>query len=340
MSHRGYSRRGFLGTVLSGLLSLPGAGMLRGGDRREDSTGPRLPRSREAPAPRVVIAQNPKVLGPDGAVDTTLLDELLDSAVETLIGTDRLSAWKSLFGPGDSVGIKVNCLAGRGLSTHPELVRVIVGKLTRAGVSEENIIVWDRTDRDLRRAGFEIRRTGTGWRCYGTNGDYDTGELEFAGSVGSLFSPILSRKTTAVINVPVLKDHDLAGVTLGMKNFYGAIHNPNKYHDNNCSPYVADLNSHPFIRDKLRLVITDALVAQYHGGPSFKPPYSWHFSGVIAARDQVAHDAVGWRLIEEKRKEAGLPSLTESERRPAYIEKAAELGLGVADYDGIEVLRT
>jgi len=27
-----------------------------------------------------------------------------------------------------------------------------------------------------------------------------------------------------------LKDHDGAGVTIALKNMYGVIHNPNKYH--------------------------------------------------------------------------------------------------------------
>ena len=39
----------------------------------------------------------------------------------------------------------------------------------------------------------------------------------------------------------VVKDHDLAGVSAGLKNWYGVIHNPNKYHDSCCDPYVADV---------------------------------------------------------------------------------------------------
>ena len=68
-----------------------------------------------------------------------------------------------------------------------------------------------------------------------------------SGEVGSLWTNVLATRATALINVPVLKDHDLSGVGCGMKNMYGAIHNPNRYHDNNCNPYVADVNAHPFI---------------------------------------------------------------------------------------------
>ena len=57
-----------------------------------------------------------------------------------------------------------------------------------------------------------------------------------------------------LINLPVLKDHDGAGVTIALKNMYGAIHNPNKYHPNGCDPYVADLNMLPEIRSRMKLI--------------------------------------------------------------------------------------
>ena len=44
-------------------------------------------------------------------------------------------------------------------------------------------------------------------------------EPQFAGSVGTCFSKIVSHLCTAIINVPVLKDHDLAGISVAMKNF-------------------------------------------------------------------------------------------------------------------------
>ena len=62
-----------------------------------------------------------------------------------------------------------------------------------------------------------------------------------------------------VVSLPVLKDHNLAGVSLGMKNFFGAIHNPNKYHDNHCDPFVAEVFDVPLVRQKHRLTVIDAL---------------------------------------------------------------------------------
>jgi len=340
-----HTRRSFLGKILSSIGALLGSGKFNKSVSSFLTTGPLYAGTPAVPPPRVVISRDMNVFSSTGStdgdrIDRLILGKMLDRAMEELIGPGAAEAWSDLFSPNDVVGIKVNCLAGKGLSPHTELIDLIVDRLAAAGVSKRNIIVWDRTGRDLERAGFRINRSGEGYRCYGTDNDYPTEELEFAGSVGGIFSPIISKYTTAIINVPVMKDHDLAGVTLSMKNFYGAIHNPNKYHDNNCSPYVADLNTHRFIKDKLRLVITDALRAQYHGGPSFKPEHCWNYSGLIAARDQVAHDRIGWNIIEEKRKTAGKPSLADSKRKPSYIERAGELGLGESDPDRIEVIKT
>ncbi|MFH1623651.1 MAG: DUF362 domain-containing protein, partial [Pseudomonadota bacterium] len=188
---------------------------------------------------------------------------------------------------------------------------------------------WDRSTSELKRAGFKINVRGRGVRCFGTDMvGYDR-QPEIKGSIGSCFSKIVSTYCSALISVPVLKDHDLAGISISMKNFYGAIHNPNKYHDNNCDPYIADLNSHPYIKEKLRLVICDGIIGVYHGGPSYKARWSWNYNGLLISQDPVAVDSMGRRIIEEKRKEMGLGSLTEAGREPKYIATAAKLGLGI-----------
>ena len=111
---------------------------------------------------------------------------------------------------------------------------------------------------------------------------------------------------------------------MALKNMFGAIHNPNKYHSNAGDPYVADVNALAPIRQKVRLTICDALIAQYEGGPSYMPQWSWPFNGVLVASDPVALDTIGWQIIEAKRKEKGLPSLQAAKRAPSYIATAAD----------------
>ena len=287
---------------------------------------------------RVVLVQDSRVLNNSHEVNLTIACELVSKGMLNLTGEstpDR--AWKSLFRPKDVVGIKVNALGGRQIATHPKVVDAIVSGLKLAGIPEENIIVWDRLTKELKRSGYTENKSGNGVKCFGTDTNYDR-YPEIVGSIGSCFSAIISSYCTALINVPVLKDHDLAGVSLSLKNFYGAIHNPNKYHDNNCDPYVADLNTHPYIKDKLRLVVCDAITLQYQGGPAYKPQFALDYRSLLLSRDPVAIDRIGAGLIEEKRKEKGLPSLKEAGREPTHIATAAKKGLGIDNLDKIEFI--
>ena len=104
------------------------------------------------------------------------------------------------------------------------------------------------------------------------------------GSAASLLSKTLTQTCDAVINLPVLKDHGIVGVTMALKNLFGAIHNPNKYHSDVGDPYVADVYMLPPIRQKVRLAICDATTAQYEGGPSYMPQWGWSYNGL----DRVA----------------------------------------------------
>ncbi len=288
---------------------------------------------------RVIVARDDS-LRETGTIDKDKVQKMLFASLQKLTRKSHATdAWQSLFHKSESVGLKVNCLAGRGMSTHIALIEAIVAGLKLAGIPEEKIIVWDRTDVDLVKAGFKINRSGSGYRCFGTNDQYDEqlGIIE-SGSIGSLFSPLLTRYCDSLINVPILKDHDLAGLSASMKNFYGAIHNPNKYHDNACSPYIADLMSVPMIQDKHKLTICDALSVQYHGGPSFKPKWKWDYNGLLISRDPVAIDAVGYQIIDKKRKHADLETLRGSKREPLYIRQASERNLGMSKLEEIEVI--
>jgi uncharacterized protein (DUF362 family) len=127
-----------------------------------------------------------------------------------------------------------------------------------------------------------------------------------------------------MISVPVLKDHEGAGVTIALKNMYGVIHNPNKCHPNGCNPYVADVNMLPAIRPKMRLSICDATTACFEGGPGFKPQYAWKENALLVSQDPVALDYTGWQILERKRAEKGLKTLAADGRAPKYIATAAD----------------
>jgi uncharacterized protein (DUF362 family) len=235
-----------------------------------------------------------------------------------------VEAWKKVVRPGEVVGLKVNCLAGRGNSTHPELVEAICERLQQAGIKASDLVIWDRLNADLESARFRVVDRGSGIRCFGNDTLGFESELTTYGSVGSLISRTLTQVCDAIINLPVLKDHGIAGVTISLKSMFGAIHNPNKYHLNVGDPYVADVFMLPPIHRKVRLNICDATTAQYEGGPSYMPQWTWPFNGLLVGRDPVALDYTGWQIIEKKRAEVGMKSLRELKREPTYIATAAD----------------
>ena len=279
---------------------------------------------------RVVIARDAAVRQSPGR-----LAALLDRAVQAYFDRDSAAeAWKLVARPGETVGLKVNCLAGRGGSTSVALVDAVVERLRAAGIRQ--IVVWDRLNQDLESAGFRLaRRDGARVAGNDTLGYED--DLAVYGSAGSLVARALTRTCDAVINLPVLKDHGIAGVTMALKNLFGAIHNPNKYHLNAGDPYVADVYMLPPIRQKVRLAICDALTPQYEGGPSFMPQWNWPYHGLMVARDPVALDYTGWQIIERQRAARGHKPLAALGREPKYIATAAGHGIGTNDPRRIEV---
>lgn len=291
---------------------------------------------------RVVVIRNSKLTSLQQARESTLIQTLLNQGLQKWFDRQsKVDCWREIAKPNDVVGIKINCLAGKGLSTQPELVTAIIEGLKSAGVKERNIIVWDRLNQDLQRAGFSINTKGN-VKFFGNDVAGYSSDLICYGAVGSLVSRVVTEYCSVLINVPILKDHGIVGVSVALKNYFGAIHNPNKYHDHIGDPYVADVNMFADIRQKTRFTICDALVAQYEGGPPFMPQWAWPFGGLILGQDMVAIDQIGWEIIEEKRHLQGLQSLKAVGREPTYIARAAsaEYQLGVNDKQQIELIQT
>ncbi len=329
----GWSRREFIGHLP---LTGAAAGLLLGCGRGGGApvTAP------VGGAARVVVARDARLSSTQGSALLDLLIKMLDSAVMKLTGAgDPQEGWSALFRPKDVVGIKVNTL---GRSTHPRVADAIAAGVRKAGVPAESIVIWDRFDVELQAAGYRLNTSRDGIRCYGTDsgperqgGGYES-DVETSGEIGSCYSRIVTRQVTALVSVPVLKHHDLAGLSGSLKNFYGAIHNPNKYHDDHCSPYVGDVVRHRHIGPKLRLAVFDGIEGQYHAGPGKHPGFSWPFAGLLVSRDLVAADRIAAELIDHKRVEKGMKTLEQDHRPIAHVLSAAERGLGVADLSRIE----
>lgn len=299
--------------------------------------GPRPGRSSAPARPVVAVARRPGLLGPGAAFDAGKLGDALGAAISHAAGEPSpVSALRRLFKPTDVVGIKVNTLGGRGVCARPEVALQLARWLQAAGVAADRILIWDRTDRELRAAGYSLT-SGPGVRVRGTGEDWDRRLTEW-GPSASRFARVMVEELTAVVSLAMLKDHGIAGASLSMKNWYGVVNNPNKLHAEGCAPYVPHLVAHPLVHDKLRLSIVDGSLGQCNGGPGRSPRWAWPFHGFLASTDPVALDTVGWGVLEARRKEVGLRRLADENREPRYIAGAARLGLGVNDPARIQVV--
>ena len=291
---------------------------------------------------KVVIVCDEKVRTPGPTPDGQRVAALLDHAMQTYANSQNpVDPWKRLVRPGQVVGLKVNTIAGKGLSTHVSLVEAICERLQQAGIRAGDIIVWDRTNHELARAGYTLSTAPGGVRCFGTDSvGYEDTQLSF-GRVKTQLSKIVNQ-CDVIINVPILKNHNLAGITFAMKNMYGVIKNPNAQHGGGCNPYVADLNAIPEIRNKVRFVVGDVMTSQYEDGPGFNPAYTWNYNGLMVGDDRVAIDYTGWQIIKRKRAEMGMQTLEQAGTPPLYIATAADTGhrLGSNDPGQIALIET
>jgi uncharacterized protein (DUF362 family) len=104
---------------------------------------------------------------------------------------------------------------------------------------------------------------------------------------------------------------------------------PGKHYVSNLDQRIADFNNHPFIKQKTRLVVMDALFGCYRHGP-IGPALKWKIFGdgnpcrLLVARDAVAMDSVCVDWINRERKKRDLKVMPHRQ-----LHLAAGYGLGV-----------
>lgn len=134
---------------------------------------------------KVVRATHPGCIV-DGQPSEEIAYNMLRSCMLNLTGKDNLKdAWLQFVGPEDVIGLKVNPIAGKLLSTSHALTQSIINQLEEAGISRDKIVIWDRREADLKESGFTAENY-PGIRIIGTeyqdaNGSYINAEGKFYG---------------------------------------------------------------------------------------------------------------------------------------------------------------
>jgi len=297
-------------------------------------------------------------------------EKMLTKGLLELTGEKTVAdAWKHFVKPGEKIGLKLNPVAGKVLTTSHEIVKSILKQLEEAGIDKKDILLWDRREFQLHECGFTeenypgIKITGTERKdkdgsYYDKDGvlygkkmidekwfykaecseEYDEYTIPFMVNEGeySYFSKICTQEVDKIINVPILKNAG-ATVTLCMKNLaYGSITNTSRLHKQLWSETTAEVCAFPPLRDKVVLNIVDGLKGCFDGGPGANPQFITNFNTVLVGTDPVAVDRVGYDIVIKKRIDEGIQK-KESKKGKKFLELAEKLKLGVADINKIEL---
>ena len=327
----GVSRRDFLRLGAAASLGLATGSIWRPGVLRASGND----------TSRVVIVTD-DLVATGSIIDPSIVRIMIDAGIMAL--TDAATAeegWLNLFpdlSPEANVGIKINTI-NRYLSSHPEVAEALAESLASTPVGSGNypinqIMIWDRHDGELINAGYTINTSTSGVRCVGTDHagyGYNSNYLNINGSLQQV-SRCYSDHSDFLINLSVMKNHNIAGATFSLKNHYGTIHNPGFMHPGYCDPYIPALNS-ALIQEygsRQKLCICDAIFGSYYGGPTGLPQFA--HKAIILSQDPVALDVVCRGILEDY----GCATLYMA----THIDTAGQppYNLGISDPANIEIV--
>jgi len=290
---------------------------------------------------RIVLLHDPSMLNAQFQVESDQVEAMVKRSVQLLTqisGTGQ--AFASLF-PGvqtnSKIAIKVNCLGP--VFTRWEVARGVVSGLSQMlnnTYDISNVTLYD--DHNLHNRGYDESNflfNGHTPTLSDTNNASGSG---YEAVNNYALSQILI-DADYVINLPVLKSHSDANnqITVALKNHYGS-----------CSPAslcgniagMLTLNSDQYIKDKTCLVLTDALIATWYGGPSSSPQLWSTYdeqtpSTLLVSTDPITNDYWARQIINTERVANG-----DAEKTCPWIEQASGVPyeIGVSDPEQMMVI--
>jgi hypothetical protein len=257
-----------------------------------------------------------------------LLDHMLSMTLMALTEKPRIGdAWHAILKSDDVIGIKFNRSGSEEIRTTPVFARVLVQSLLEAEFPAKNILLIEGPE--AIREKFGTTQASPEW----------SKPLVDFGSGRDRFAEVLDQ-ATAIINVPFLKTHNIAGMTCCLKNLsHGLIRQPSRFHANRCSPYIADIVAAAPIRSKVRLHLVNALRSVIDQGPEVRPDSLWDSRTVLASFDPVAADTVGLEMLNLERRRRQMSPLDDDEHPIPFLGAAHSRGLGTNLGDEIQIIQ-
>jgi uncharacterized protein (DUF362 family) len=269
----------------------------------------------------------------------------IDSAVKEMFSKLEKSA--PILKKSNEVYIKINGIDFKKHAyTSPKVLEEVIIYLNEKGAKVS--VMENSTQANMTRIVFAINGFKEVCEKTGANIIYldeeDTKTFEFKGKRSSSEDPkgynlktfrlpmtvvkiMENRDSITYINIPKLKTHSMAGVTLGVKNQWGYPQHEDRGKDHNYNLHSKLVDVYEYIKPDITII--DGLEGTIHG---HYPPTAWEdklvkeFNILIGGRDTIAVDVVGARIF-------GL-----SVNEIPHLKIAYQRGLGEADLSKINVI--
>jgi uncharacterized protein (DUF362 family) len=252
-------------------------------------------------------------------------DKLFDAAMEALGGMGRYVR------PNQTVVVKPNIAwdlePERAANTNPILVRRIVEQCRAAGA--KTVYVFDNTcdnwRSSYRSSGIEQAVRDAGGTLVSAESERYYHPVEVGGRrLAAAKEHELILESDVFINVPVLKSHGGATLTVSMKNLMGTIWDRRYWHRNDLPQCIADFAA--YRRPDLNVV--DAYRVLAHNGPrGVSVRDVTEMRSLLVSGDMVTADAAGARLLGVN------PDQVE------HIRLARAQGVGRSDLENLAIKR-
>ena len=249
----------------------------------------------------------------------------------------EMGGMKAFIKPGQKVVVKPNigwdkvpALAG---NTNPKLVAEIIKQCFAAGAKE--VTVFDHTCDDWQKcyknSGIEAAAKAAGAKVMPAHLEsyYRTISLPQGKKMKSAKVHEAILNSDVWINVPILKNHGGANLTISMKNHMGIVWDRGFFHQNDLQQCIADICT---LQKKAVLNVVDAYRIMKTNGPRGRSPSDVVLTkGLFISQDIVAVDTAAAKFFNQVR-DMPLDSV-------AHLANGQALKVGTMDLDRLNIKR-
>lgn len=247
-------------------------------------------------------------------------------------GIEAMGGMRKFVKSGQTVVVKPNIgwdvTPERAGNTHPKLVKRIVQHCFQAGAKD--VFVFDNTCdnwiRCYKTSGIEdaVKEAGGKMMPGNTENFYKEVSIPKGKRLKSAKVHELILNSDVFINVPVLKNHGSARLTIALKNLMGIVWDRRFWHRNDLHQCIADFGT--FKKPDLNVI--DAYYVMKQNGPrGVSVDDVVTMKSLVLSTDMVAADAASARLFGLEPADIG------------HIKIADEMGIGVMDLSKLNIHR-